>query len=57
MNSDFFDNLLPALAAERLDAYRQDQAERSISITMQDWASKLDALMQFNELVVKWKKS
>lgn len=57
MNSDFFDNLLPALAAERLDAYRQDQAERSISITMQDWAPKLDAFVQLNELVVKWEKS
>jgi hypothetical protein len=57
MNSDFFDNLLPALAVERLDAYRQDQAERSISITMQDWAPKLDAFVQLNELVVKWEKS
>jgi hypothetical protein len=57
MNSDFFDNLLPALAAERLDAYRQDQAERSISITMQDWALKLDAFVQLNECVVKWNKS
>ena len=57
MNSDFFDNLLPALAAERLDAYRQDQAERSISITMQDWAPTLDAFVQLNECVVKWNKS
>lgn len=57
MNSDFFDNLLPALAAELLDAYRQDQAERSISITMQDCAPKLDAFVQLNELVVKWEKS
>ena len=37
MNSDFFDNLLPALAAERLDANRQDQAEPHITLARYLW--------------------
>ena len=32
MNSKFFENLVPALAAERLDAYRQDQVEPHIAL-------------------------
>ena len=29
--------------------YAEDQAERNIPMTMQDWANKLDAFLQFNE--------
>jgi hypothetical protein len=29
--------------------YAEDQAERNIPMTMQDWAKKLDAFLQFNE--------
>jgi hypothetical protein len=29
--------------------YAEDQAERSIPMTMEDWASKLNAFLQFNE--------
>jgi hypothetical protein len=29
--------------------YAEDQAQRNIPMTMQDWASKLDAFLQFNE--------
>ena len=29
--------------------YAEDQAERSIPMTMQDWATKLNAFLQFNE--------
>jgi hypothetical protein len=29
--------------------YAEDQAERSIPMTMQDWANKLNAFLQFNE--------
>lgn len=29
--------------------YAEDQAERKIPMTMQDWAKKLDAFLQFNE--------
>ncbi len=29
--------------------YAEDQAERGIPMTMQDWAGKLDAFLQFNE--------
>lgn len=37
MNSAFFDNLLPTLAAERLDAYRQDQAAPHITLARYLW--------------------
>ncbi len=37
MNSVFFDNLLQALAAERLDAYRHDQAEPHIALARYLW--------------------
>ena len=29
--------------------YAEDQAERGIPMTMQDWATKLNAFLQFNE--------
>lgn len=29
--------------------YAEDQAKRAIPMTMQDWASKLNAFLQFNE--------
>jgi hypothetical protein len=29
--------------------YAEDQAERNIPMTMQDWAKKLDAFLRFNE--------
>ena len=29
--------------------YAEDQAERNIPMTMEDWASKLNAFLQFNE--------
>ncbi len=29
--------------------YAEDQAERSIPMTMEDWANKLNAFLQFNE--------
>ena len=29
--------------------YAEDQAERDIPMTMQDWAAKLNAFLQFNE--------
>ena len=29
--------------------YAEDQAERNIPMTMQDWAGKLNAFLQFNE--------
>ena len=29
--------------------YAEDQAERNIPMTMKDWASKLNAFLQFNE--------
>jgi hypothetical protein len=29
--------------------YAEDQAERGIPMTMKDWASKLDAFLQFNQ--------
>jgi hypothetical protein len=29
--------------------YAEDQAERGIPMTMQDWAAKLNAFLQFNE--------
>ena len=37
MNTGFFENLKPALAAERLEAYRQDQAEPHITLTRYLW--------------------
>jgi hypothetical protein len=37
MNSDFFESLQPALAAERLDAYRQDQAGPLITLARYLW--------------------
>jgi Abi-like protein len=37
MNPDFFDKIQPALAAERLDAYRQDQAEPQVALARYLW--------------------
>jgi hypothetical protein len=37
MNTVFFENLKPALAAERLEAYRQDQAEPHITLARYLW--------------------
>lgn len=37
MNSDFFNKIQPALAAERLDAYRQDQAEPQVALARYLW--------------------
>jgi hypothetical protein len=37
MNSQFFEKIQPALAAERLDAYRQDQAEPLVALARYLW--------------------
>lgn len=37
MNSEFFEKIQPALAAERLDAYRQDQAEPLVTLARYLW--------------------
>jgi len=41
-------NSLERIVSMYLD-YAEDQARRKIPMTMEDWASKLDALLQFNE--------
>lgn len=35
--------------ATAMDYYAEDQAERGIPMTMQDWATKLNAFLKFNE--------
>ena len=37
MNPDFFEKIQPALAVERLDAYRQDQAEPLVALARYLW--------------------
>lgn len=37
MNPIFFDQIQPALAVERLDAYRQDQAEPRVALARYLW--------------------
>lgn len=37
MNLTFFDQIQPALAVERLDAYRQDQAEPRVALARYLW--------------------
>lgn len=37
MNPTFFDKIQPALAVERLDAYRQDQAEPRVALARYLW--------------------
>ncbi|MEY4569058.1 MAG: hypothetical protein RLZZ398_497 [Verrucomicrobiota bacterium] len=37
MNPDFFEKIQPALAVERLDAYRQDQAEPRVALARYLW--------------------
>jgi len=49
-------NYLPEKELKSLDRfvtmyldYAEDQAERGVPMTMQDWAGKLNAFLQFNE--------
>ena len=37
MNPTFFDKIQPALAVERLDAYRQDQTELRVALARYVW--------------------